>query len=499
METKANTLLTRLCEVIDPACNAWLVGGAVRDQLAGKPCHDLDVILPDDVKQISRRAADALGGSFFPLDEGRGMYRVILDSEGQLELMDFSRIQGGSLEADLSLRDFTINAMAVRLHHPEETNDPMGGSQDLRDRILRPCSPQSFLNDPIRVVRAIRMALEFDLRMAPGTPDLIRQAVPRVKLTSSERKRDEFFKLLDCPHPASAIRLLDSLGILGELIPGLDALKGISQSLPHTMDVWDHSLTAMAHLDQILQLLINPKDSLEDGGNLLLGLTVGKLGQYRQDFQSHYQHRLNPFRTRRSLCLLAALLHDIGKPATRSVDMNGRIHFFRHEKVGAETATEIGRSLALSENEVQVLTTMTARHIEPRYVSAKESKPTRRMIYRFYRSTGEIGVDTCLLSLADFLSRTDYLPEQEAWAEELDRVSMYLDGWFRRKEEWITPSKLLSGDEIKKTFNLPAGRLIGEINNHIQESVAAGEISNRDEALELARKIVRRNTGGIDE
>ncbi len=499
METKVNTLLSRLREVIDPTCDAWLVGGAVRDQLTGRPGHDLDVILPNDVRQVSRRAADALGGSFFPLDEKRGMYRVILESGGQMELIDFSRIQGDSLEVDLSLRDFTINAMAVRLHNPEETRDPLGGSQDLKNRILRPCSPQSFRNDPIRVVRAVRMALDFDLRMAPGTPAQIREAAPWLKLTSSERKRDELLKLLDCPHPASAIRLLDSLGILGELVPELPDLKGITQPTPHTMDVWDHSLAVMAHLDHILQLLINSSAELEDGGNLMLGLTAGKLGQYRKDFQSHFQLRLNPFRTRRSLCLLAALLHDIGKPATRSVDSNGRVHFLRHEKVGAEMAGAIGRSLALSENEVQYLKTMTARHMEPRYVSAKESKPTRRMIYRFYRSTGDTGVDTCLLSLADYLSRTDYPPEQTAWAKELDRVAMYLDGWFRRKEELINPPKLLTGDEIKETFNLPAGRLIGKIINQIQEGAAAGEITNRDEALETARNIISRHSDAPDE
>lgn len=499
MEIKTNTLLSRLREVIDPSCNAWLVGGAVRDQLIGRPSHDLDIILPDNVKQISRQTADSLGGSFFPLDEGREMYRVILESNGQIELVDFSRIQGESLEADLSLRDFTINAITVQLHNPQEVKDPMGGGRDLKDRILRPCSAKSFENDPVRVIRAVRMALEFNLHMAPNSVEMIRSAVPRLNRISKERKRDELFKLLDGYHPSSAIRLLDTLGILDELIPELRELKGVTQSPPHTMDVWDHSLAVMMHLNQIMKFFIEPQKSEDDGENLLLGLMAGTLGEYKPDIQNHYHSRLNPFRTRRSLCLLAALLHDIGKPSTRSADANGRIHFLRHEKVGAEIVTEIGRTLALSENEVQTLITMTARHIEPRYVSAKDSRPTRRMIYRFYRSTGETGVDTCLLSLADFLSRTDYPPEQEAWGEELKRAAMYLDGWFRHNKEWVSPPRLLSGDEIKTEFNLPSGRLIGKIIEHLQESAAAGEISTRDEAILLARKIITRNTGATND
>ncbi len=336
-------LISRLREVINPAARAWLVGGVVRDQLSGKVCHDIDIILPAEVRQIARRTADALGGKFFALDENRDMYRILVTADGQTDMVDFARFQAASLEEDLKMRDFTINAMAVQLHDPAEWADPLNGREDLKNKILQPCSEYSFENDPVRTIRAARMALDFNLRMAPGAIQLIRMASPFLNRISSERKRDEYLKLMDGTHPASAIRLLDSFGVLANLVPDLMSLKGVQQSLPHTLDVWEHTLATVSHLNQLLDLFISPESVLKDGGNLLLGLAAGKLGLFRTEIQGHYRSRLNPFRSRRSLCLLGALLHDIGKPITRAAGLDGRIHFYRHETIGAEMACEIGR------------------------------------------------------------------------------------------------------------------------------------------------------------
>src|SRR5512133_2248004 len=185
------TLISRLRDVIDPSANAWLVGGVVRDQLAGKPCHDIDIILPGESRQIACRAADALGGNFFALDDTRGMYRILLTEDGQTDMVDFARFQAESMEEDLKLRDFTVNAMAMRLHDPADWSDPLHGRQDLKDKILRPCRDQSFENDPVRTIRAARMSLAFNLRMAPGVINLIRTASPKLERISAERKRDE--------------------------------------------------------------------------------------------------------------------------------------------------------------------------------------------------------------------------------------------------------------------------------------------------------------------
>lgn len=487
----ASGLISRLREVIDPTSGALLVGGVVRDQLTSTVCHDVDVILPGESRQTARRAADLLDGKFFPLDETRGIYRILLPGEeGQMDMVDFSRLQAETLEEDLRLRDFTVNAMAVRLHEPEMLIDPLNGRKDLKDRILRLCSEFSLENDPVRVIRAARMALTYNLHFAPGLLSKIRAAGPLLQTTSAERQRDEIFKILDGSHPASAIRLLDSFDVLSLLFPEVTDLKGVEQSQPHTMDVFEHTLATMDQLKRLLDLFVSTQSILEDGGNLTLGLAAGKLGIFREHILKHYRFSLNPFRTRRSLNLLGALLHDIGKPKTKSVGSDGRIHFYRHESIGMDLARERARSMALSEVEADALTRMVASHMRPRIFSMDDRFPTRRNVYRFYQQAKDYGVDTCLLSLADFLAKTAFPPQQEDWTMELGRIAVFLEGWFVQKENWVEPVRLLRGEEIMAAFHLPPGRLIGVVLEAIQEAQAAGEITNRQEALEYAKVII---------
>ncbi len=494
----ATPLLIRLREVIDPASEAWLVGGIIRDQLSGKSCHDIDMIFPEDPRRIARTTADSLGGTFFSLDESRGIYRVLLEQDGQSYMIDLARFQALSLEEDLRARDFTINAIAVKLHEPGIGSDPLHGMQDLKDKILRPCSESAFINDPVRMIRAARMSLGLNLRLAPGVTGLIRKAYPLIDTVSAERKRDEFLKLLDGPRPASGIRLLDSFNVLFRLLPDLQPLKGMTQSLPHTMDGWEHTLSVVSHLDRLLDLFLKPENILEDGGNLMLGLTSGKLGRFRNQIREHYSIRLNPFRTRKSLNLLAALLHDVAKPQTRTEGPDGRTHFYRHEVIGADMVRSIGMSLAFSEAEVNMLAVMTANHMKPRYFSDQRSIPDRRNVFRYYKHTGEAGVDTCFLSLADSLGKTNLMPQQDAWSQELDKVAVYLQGWFIEHENWVSPVRLVNGTDIMTLFGLQPGPRLGIILDQIQEARAAGEISNREEALQFASEIIAR-TGGSAE
>lgn len=489
------SLLTKLREVIDPAAGAWLVGGVVRDHLAGKPCHDIDLIIPEDPRKIARHAADALDGKFFTLDETRGIYRVLMELEGQSYMVDMARFQASTLEEDLRTRDFTVNAMAVKLHEPGTGMDPLNGRQDLKDNVLRTCSDVAFTNDPVRVIRAARMALGFNLHLTPGLSAQIRAASPLLDRVSAERKRDELLKLLDGPKPASGLRLLDAFDVLPRMFPELMPLKGMEQSLPHTMDGWEHTLAVVANLDRLLDLFLEPSKLLVDGGNLMLGLTAGKLGKFRDGIQDHYRNRLNPFRTRKSLNLLAALLHDVAKPQTRAVGPDGRAHFYRHEVIGAKMVRAIASSMALSDAEVNMLAVMTANHMKPRYLSDSKSLPDRRNVYRYYKMAGEAGVDTCFLSLADSLAKTNLMPQQDTWSQELDKVAVYLTGWFDERDSWVTPGRLVNGDDLMRIFHLSPGPILGDILDQVNEARAAGELNNRDEALELVRRIIASSDG----
>ncbi|MEI8132819.1 MAG: HD domain-containing protein [Leptolinea sp.] len=493
-------LISRLREIIDPADGAWLVGGVVRDQLTGTVSHDVDIIVPGEARRIARRVADSLNGKFFPLDETRGMYRIrMAGADGQMKMVDVSRLQAETVEDDLRLRDFTVNAIAVRLHESDVFVDPLNGRRDLKDRILRLCSEFSLNNDPIRVIRAARLSLEFNLRFASGLLSAIRVAGPMLRNTSVERQRDELFKIFEGNHPVSAIRLLDTFGVLELLLPDVTNLKGVQQSMPHTMDVYEHTLATLDQLKRLLDLFLSPQSVLEDGGNLTLGLAGGKFGVFREHIKKHYQISLNPFRKRKSLILFGALLHDIGKPETKSIGLDGRIHFYQHESRGADLAVETARSMALIEAETDALARMVELHMRPRFFSKNESLPTRRSVYRFYRQAKDFGVDTCLLSLADYLAKTVYPPQQGDWVLELERIAVFLEGWFEQKRSWVEPARLVRGEEIMKAFQLPPGRMIGAILEAILEAQAVGEISNRQEALEYAKEFINNPERRADE
>jgi poly(A) polymerase len=156
-----------ICRLSRGQQNVYLVGGAVRDLLAGRRTHDLDFAVSGDVRPLARQAADLLNGAFYMLDEERNTARVIFQEDDQRSRMDFAALRSNNLHSDLEGRDFTINAMALDLANPETLLDPLHGAQDLLHKILRICNPHSIEDDPVRILRAVRLSLDFGLRITP--------------------------------------------------------------------------------------------------------------------------------------------------------------------------------------------------------------------------------------------------------------------------------------------------------------------------------------------
>jgi tRNA nucleotidyltransferase/poly(A) polymerase len=188
-------LISQLNELKPAGARVYLVGGAVRDILLQRTGKDFDLACSFDTRIIARALADRQKGDFYLLDAKRNTSRVILhESNGRRVFYDFARLQGSSIEDDLQTRDFTINAMALDLDAPDALIDPQGGARDLKDRILRACSPNSFADDPVRVIRAVRYAIGLDLTITPETLMGLKAAVPLVNQISRERNRDELLK-----------------------------------------------------------------------------------------------------------------------------------------------------------------------------------------------------------------------------------------------------------------------------------------------------------------
>ncbi len=464
----------------------YIVGGAVRDAIIGRPLHDIDLATGGNALRAARMIADALEGAYYPLDRERGVGRALVDSETGRITVDVARFRGPDLASDLLGRDFTINAMAVPLYGDDSSViDPLGGLDDLRAGILRQCSPDSIAQDPIRAIRAVRQSAELGFTIEPETRKAAREFGPAIKNTSAERVRDEFSILLGGPSPARALRALDLLGLLEIIVPEVKPMHGAEQSHPHTRDVWGHTLDVVDVLDKILHV-IGPERTESTAASLGLGMIVFHLDRYRADLQKYLAKKWPEGRTTRSLLMLAALLHDAGKPETSHVDETGRIRFFGHERVGARLAWERATAMRLSRNEIGHLAAIVRHHMRP-LLLAKLPKISARAVYRFIRDAGKATPGICILALADHLACMGPRLDPAEWGHFLETVSALLDGWFRRREQ-MQPRPLLSGDEICDLLGIKPGPQIGRLLEKLREAQAAGEVTDRDQAVELVRK-----------
>jgi poly(A) polymerase len=439
----------------------YLVGGAVRDTILSQEAHDFDFVIAGDALKIARTVADGMGADFYPLDEDRKTGRVIFVEEaGTRHILDFAALRGADIEADLRDRDFTINAIAVNLLEPQEILDPTGGASDLWQKTLRACSPASFVNDPVRVLRAIRLAAGYGLRIYPETRSAMGEAVPLLGVVTPERLRDEFFRILGGSQPHTSIRALEMLGALPYITPELLGLKEVPQSPPHVRDVWGHTLDTLKNLDALLTVL-KPQRDPEDSNNLMMGLVALHLGRYREQINTHIETDIVQGRSNRPLIFLAALYHDIAKPQARQNEDNGRIRFLNHDQIGADIVAQRAVALKLSNVEISRLQTIVKNHMRPGHLAHGERQPSGRAIYRFFRDTGIAGIDICLLSLADLLATYGSTLPQDRWTRQLEIVRVLLEAWWERPEKQVNPPRLVTGYDLMDEFGLEPGPRIG--------------------------------------
>lgn len=492
-------LLERIIGLLPSGFPIYLVGGAVRDALLKRQSYDLDFVTPGDSMKIARKLADDLGAAYFPLDSKRKVARVIIKAKDELSIhgaqpmrVDFSAFQGADLISDLQGRDFTINAMALEIHDMEKLVDPTGGAADLISKRLQACSKSSFLDDPVRILRAVRFSVDLDLKIQAGTLRLMREAKLHIPEVSPERLRDELFRILIISHPVTSMRILDKLEVLEYILPEVCALKDVQQSHPHVMDVWGHTLDTINRLETLLDILATEYNP-DKASNLSLGTVAVKLGRYRQQLAEHLNNALNPDRPHRGIIFLAGLYHDAGKLTARTVDDQGYIKFIGHDQIGSKLVEKRGQALKLSNLEIERLVSIVNHHMRPSLLSHPVESPSRKSIYRFFKDTGAAGVDICLLSLADMLATYGPTLPQDRWARHVEGVRKLLGAWWEDDGETVFPPPLINGNDLIEDLKLSTGPMIGYLLESIREAQVVGDIQDRQEALNLARVILEKN------
>lgn len=444
----------------------WLVGGAVRDSLLQRPVKDLDAVVdladPQAVMQLSRDIADAIGGSYVPLDTERGIARIVLRDGRDLDLA--ARV-GPTLEHDLRHRDFTLNAMAAD-PRTGEILDPTGGREDLDRSLLRAAGPDSLTDDPVRMLRAVRMLCALpELQPAPELASDLRRHADLLPTVSQERIRDELFLCFKAGL-GPRLALLTDTGLLEAVLPELTPARHASQNHYHHLDVFRHTLEVLRRLEaQDLEALTSHPDRL----------------------LSHLQEPVAGPRTRGELLKLTALLHDVAKPETRQVDPDGRIRFPGHEKRGAERAQAIGRRLSLSTREIARVGRVIALHLHPVVLPYRD--PGDVDLYRMFRAAGDAAPDLLLLSHADVQSSRGLAQTSERLEVHHRFVRDMLDEFFQEGRV-ARPKVPLTGADLVAAFGLSPGPTVGRLLDGVAEAVAEGGVRSREQALALAAELL---------
>ncbi len=464
--------------------HCYLVGGFVRDALMGRTNNDIDLAVAGDALDISSQVGGYLNGRMVPLDEVNQVARVVFPKSRSRFHLDFASLRG-SIEQDLRYRDFTVNSIAMNLTESRgkwseaELIDPLNGLRDLRQRIIRAVSEDSFRRDPVRLLRAIRLCATHDFDIETKTESLMRRDSDLITTAAGERLRDELCFMMNSSKGYDSLCRLDKLGLLAHLIPELTGTKGVVQPREHYWDVFEHSLQTVSCVELVL------RERVVDGFDRILALAP-----WSKDLADYFSQEISGGRTRKCLLKIAALLHDIAKPATKTIEESGKMRFLGHAKEGVSMASFIMERLKFSNRESKMVQLMIEHHMRPGYLLS-EDMPSRRAIYRYFRDTEDVGIDTLFLGLADHLAARGPALDFNEWRRHAEVTGYVLSKWLE-EQSIVVPPRLIDGHILMEKFGLAPGPIIGELLEMVREAQAAGEIHTAEEALEFVAKKLRR-------
>jgi putative nucleotidyltransferase with HDIG domain len=495
MTLRTDPQITRIFDAIHAELRheqpLYLVGGSVRDDMLGGTINDLDFVMPEDPTRLAKEVARRLKAGFFVLDDERRTTRILFkDLEGKNFPLDFVKYTGNSLLEDLRSRDFTINAMALSIHDLSTLVDPLGGREDLNHGRLILCHPGALMADPVRVLRGIRMTLQFGLDFEPDMESQMQQAAAQLPATSYERQRDEFFKILAGPEPAQGMVYCRQFKVFETLFPNLVDQESIPASPPHVFPLFDHTNKVIEYLDQLLGAIQMASQSVVDR-SWWLAKASDVLLPYAVHLASFFQEEVTPERRKCSLALLGALLHDLGKPMTMKMGEDGRLHYYNHAQVGADLALEATKRLKLSNAECNWVSTLVRHHMDLLPLINGQTPLTPKVIYRFYQKVDEVGITIVLHTLADTLATYDDTLTAQKWEQTLMIVKAFVSAWWDQKETLISPTPILDGYDLQRIFGLEPGQQIGTLLDSLIEAQAIGEVSTQAEAKSFILKTMK--------
>jgi poly(A) polymerase len=446
--------------VLPRSSELFIVGGTVRDIVLGKKPSDYDIVTLGDPERLARQIAAASGSRAVQLGKP-GMILMRVNTKDAV--YDIVPAYSGAIESDLKHRDFTINAMAVRLSDGLLV-DLFGGLRDINDKCIKMVSLENMISDPVRLLRAYRMGAVLNFTIDLHTRHAVTAEAQRIRSTAQERIRDELVKLLTAPGSCKYIEDMADAGILIAILPEMTSLQECLQNQHHPDDAFVHSLKTVSCLEDILN---HPQTYFLD--DHISGLHL-------------------PLPRHIPMLKFAALLHDIGKPQTRSIDEAGGVHFYNHEQYSARLAHIITQRLRFSNIDRHYITDIIANHMKPLFLFLAHCKNrlSIKAIHRFFLKCGGCVTDLLIHSMADMKAKGAH-PAMQEFIEFSNRMmALYINQF----KPLSIQKPVINGDDLIIEFGLTPSPLFKKILNHVTEQRLQNLIYNREQALLVVKKFL---------
>ena len=442
---------------------AFIVGGSIRDLLYGRAPVDYDVAVLGDPVKFARQIERRTNGRLVELGKtGQMIIRIVSEKH----IIDVSSIKEASIEQDLRARDFSINAMAYDLAS-NRLIDPLGAQRDLKNKTIRMVSNDVFKRDPVRLLRAYRIAAEFEFEIESQTKATIQKHASLIQQSAGERVRAEFFKMLQCAGFHPYLRQMADSTLLFAFLPELAALKNCRQNQHHQFNVFEHTLHAFYHLEGLL------------GPNQKLLIADGLPAARRID------------ETNIPLLKFSILLHDVAKPAVQTMNRDGKRHFYGHERRSAQMAEMICQRLKCSNRDTDKIRFLVRHHVRPRFLftAIHEQKAGPRAVTRFFMKCAEYMPELLIIAAADTLGKEAQPGEGcTAFAAFLNQLMNDFENNFKPR---ASNPRLINGHDLTAEFGLEPSPLFKQILARVEEERLSRSDMTRQEAFNLVRELIR--------
>lgn len=324
--------------------------------------------------------------------------------------------------------------------------------------------------NPLSMLRACRLAAACDFNLHPDSMNIIKTHAHRLSQSPGAQIRDEFFKILGVKKSARYVRAMDEAGLLPQILPEVEPMKGVEQNAYHHLDVWEHTLLALELFEE--------------------EIIPGCLFEYKDKIKKYLDHKLVYDKRRIQFLKLALLLHDVGKPRTKSVREDGWVRFVGHEHIGAHLANDMVMRLRAGGKGAKLVAQIVRNHLRTMHLTKRQNL-TQRMLVHFLRDVRHDWISVLLASYFDMQASRGPLRTREEDLKLQKIIGRIADIYFQELLPQMHLGRLITKDELISALNLPPGFPVGKMLKQIEDMQFTGEIKTREKALQVARDFLK--------